>query len=199
MKKHIVKLPFSKLYSRTSKTPNPRLLKKPYKKHERFETIPYFASFAIVSSSCAPVKMGGEGQVTPDEVGMHAPPVKRHGLGEGNFSARRNMIHKRKNSKMETTTQPRGRALPSECTQQKMTCRKPRKHTSHLVFRSFLTCFTHGSCLAQLPTLLDMSEFGEGRRPPPLTAVLRSCHTSCRGLQWGDVLAWPPALRWVFP
>ena len=34
---------------------------------------------------------------------------------------------------------------------------------------------------------------------PPLKAVLRSCHTSYRGLRRDDVLAWPPALRRVFP
>ena len=34
-------------------------------------------------------------------------------------------------------------------------------------------------------SLLNVSERGEGRRPPPLKAVVRSCHTSYSGLQRG--------------
>ena len=40
------------------------------------------------------------------------------------------------------------------------------------------------------------------RATTPTTAescLLRSCHTSYRGLQREDVPTWPPALRWAFP
>ena len=51
-----------------------------------------------------------------------------------------------------------------------------------------LTFFARSSCLAQLTTLLHVCERGEGRRPPQLEAVLRSCPTSHRGNQREDVL-----------
>ena len=62
----------------------------------------------------------------------------------------------------------------------------------HYVFTCFsnLTSFVRSCCPAQLPALRNVRERGEGRRPPPLNAVLRRCHTSFRGLQREDVLAW---------
>ena len=59
-----------------------------------------------------------------------------------------------------------------------------------LTFSTFLvpllsTFFARFTCPAQLPTL-HVCERGEGRRPPPLKAVLRSCRTSCRGPVLGE-------------
>ena len=56
------------------------------------------------------------------------------------------------------------------------------------------TSFARPSCPAEPPTL-HVCERGEGRRPPLLNDVLRSCHTSYHGLQREDVRAWTPALR----
>ena len=54
------------------------------------------------------------------------------------------------------------------------------------VFPKHLNVLSHAlSVLRSCPPFLTVRERGEGRRPQPLTAVLRSCRTSYRGLQRG--------------
>ena len=53
--------------------------------------------------------------------------------------------------------------------------------TSNVAFFSRLMSFARTCCPAQLPTHLDVCERGEGRRPPPLKAVLHSGHASYLG------------------
>ena len=62
---------------------------------------------------------------------------------------------------------------------------------------TILTSFARSSCPPQLPTIFEVCERGQGRRPPHAD-ILRSCHTSFCGFKREDVLAWPAAIRRLF-